>query len=97
MLLRVLLIVTILIGIGAIAVSQFVVRPHIQTIIDARGFVGAGGIDRLFEVTSSGKLTLQNVTLQGGYTPSNGGAIANHGLLTVQDSTITQSYADEGF
>ena len=36
MLLRVLLIVTILIGIGAIAVSQFVVRPHIQTIIDAR-------------------------------------------------------------
>ncbi|SRR5258706_3455894 len=36
MLLRILLIVTILIGIGAIAVSQFVVRPHIQTIIDAR-------------------------------------------------------------
>ena len=36
MLLRVLLIVTILIGIGAIAVTHFVVRPHIQTIIDAR-------------------------------------------------------------
>src|SRR3954469_19242572 len=36
MLLRILLIVTILIGIGAIAVSQFVVRPHIQEIIDAR-------------------------------------------------------------
>src|SRR6267378_4342545 len=36
MLLRILLIVTILIGIGAIAVSQFVVRPHVQTIIDAR-------------------------------------------------------------
>src|SRR5258705_4038642 len=36
MLLRILLIITILIGIGAIAVSQFVVRPHIQTIIDAR-------------------------------------------------------------
>lgn len=36
MLLRVLLIVTILIGIGAIAVSQFVVRPHIETIIAAR-------------------------------------------------------------
>jgi hypothetical protein len=36
MLLRILLIVTILIGIGAIAVSHFVVRPHIQTIIDAR-------------------------------------------------------------
>ena len=36
MLLRILLIVTILIGIGAIAVSHFVVRPHIQTIIEAR-------------------------------------------------------------
>jgi len=36
MLLRILLIVTILIGIGAIAVTQFVVRPHVQTIIDVR-------------------------------------------------------------
>jgi len=36
MLLRILLIVTILIGIGAIAVSQFVVRPHVVTIIEAR-------------------------------------------------------------
>jgi hypothetical protein len=36
MLLRILLIVTILLGLGAIAVSHFVVRPHIQTIIDAR-------------------------------------------------------------
>ena len=36
MLLRILLIVTILIGIGAIAVSHLVVRPHIQEIIDAR-------------------------------------------------------------
>jgi hypothetical protein len=36
MLLRILLIVTILIGIGAIAVTHFVVRPHVQTIIDAR-------------------------------------------------------------
>src|SRR5436190_9807189 len=36
MLLRILLIITILIGIGAIAVSQFVVRPHIQEIITTR-------------------------------------------------------------
>ena len=36
MLLRILLIVTILIGIGAIAVTQFVVRPHVQTIIEVR-------------------------------------------------------------
>src|SRR4051794_5129129 len=36
MLLRVLLIITILIGLGAIAVSQYVVRPHIETIIAAR-------------------------------------------------------------
>ena len=34
--LRVLLIVTIVIGLGAIAVSQFLVRPHIQKIIAVR-------------------------------------------------------------
>ena len=36
MLLRILLIVTILIGLGAIAVSHFVVRQHIQGIIEVR-------------------------------------------------------------
>jgi len=36
MLLRLLLVGTILIGIGAIAVSQFVVRPHVKAVTDAR-------------------------------------------------------------
>ncbi|MBN2505134.1 MAG: hypothetical protein JXQ71_00420 [Verrucomicrobia bacterium] len=38
MLLRILLILTILAGIGTIALTQFKVRPHIQDIISAREF-----------------------------------------------------------
>src|SRR5215204_6556593 len=36
MLLRVFLILAILAGIGTVAVTQFMVRPHIQTIMDER-------------------------------------------------------------
>jgi VCBS repeat-containing protein len=56
--------------------------------------IDAQQLDRLFDVQSFAGLTLQGVTLQNGFSTSNGGAIANRGQLTVEDSTLTLNYAD---
>lgn len=49
---------------------------------------------RLFAVASSGKLTLESVTLSGG-SADIGGAIRNYGSLTINSSTISGNIASE--
>ena len=46
--------------------------------------------------TASGNLTLNSVTVQGGYGPIFGGGILNFGTLTVNNSKITKNYARRG-
>jgi hypothetical protein len=50
---------------------------------------------RLFAVTASGILRLENVILSGG-NQAQGGAIFNKGILTLVDSTITGNKATDG-
>jgi hypothetical protein len=71
--------------------------------------LSAGQTMRLFDVTSTGNLTLQNLTLQDGMaqgsdgssgTPNGGaglgGAIYNQGTLTILDDTFTNNTAQGG-
>jgi hypothetical protein len=44
--------------------------------------------------TASGNLTLNNMTVQGGYSLSFGGGIANFGSLTINNSKITKNRVD---
>jgi hypothetical protein len=46
---------------------------------------------RIFEVSDVGDLTLEGVTLSNGLVASHGGAIRNHGSLTVIDSVISDN------
>ncbi|RMH34716.1 MAG: CSLREA domain-containing protein, partial [Acidobacteria bacterium] len=56
--------------------------------------ISGGGSTRLFEVASGGNLTISNLTLKNGNTPSGGGSgILNNGILTVIDSTLTNNSA----
>jgi hypothetical protein len=54
---------------------------------------GRGNPFRLFAVSTSGDLTLQNVNLTRG-SSFNGGAVFNNGTLTIQDSTISKNTGD---
>jgi predicted outer membrane repeat protein len=52
---------------------------------------------RIFEVASTGDLTLNQTTITEGYLPSGrGGAILNAGALTVNNSTFTGNYGRYG-
>ncbi len=50
-------------------------------------------IFRLFDLAVGGSLTLQSLTLQGGYATSVGGAIYNQGALTLSGVTVQQNHA----
>jgi len=60
-------------------------------------FIDAGNQSRIFEIASGATVSISGMTLQGGdgYADSSGsgdnsgGAILNHGTLTLTDSTIT--------
>jgi predicted outer membrane repeat protein len=56
---------------------------------------GQGNAFRLFAVSNSGNLTLQNVNLSGG-SSSYGGGVFNNGTLTIQNSTISGNRAGRG-
>jgi len=58
-----------------------------NTIIDAQGQ------GRIFYISSGVTLTLQDITLTGGYVNDNGGAIYNSGTLNVKDSTFSGNTA----
>ena len=60
------------------------------TIIDAKKQK-----DRVFEVLDGGDLTLRHVTLKGGSTLDNGGAILSVGALLVESSTLTGNKAGD--
>jgi uncharacterized repeat protein (TIGR01451 family) len=51
---------------------------------------------RLFYVANGGSLTLNRVKLVGGEIAGNGGAVLNEGTLTLNDSGILRSSANEG-
>ncbi|MCP4358984.1 MAG: DUF11 domain-containing protein [Chloroflexi bacterium] len=75
--------------------------PPVTTPITIEGngstIVRASASDfRLFEVSATGDLTLENITLQNGRA-NTGGAIYGQGTLTVQDSTIANSVATSLF
>ena len=76
--------------------------PVITTRIDIEGEnfeVNGGGSYRIFEVSSTGDLTIENLTLRNGDTSGDGGAIlvASGGDLTVRDSVFEDNDAgDEG-
>ena len=59
-----------------------------NTIIDAQGQ------GRIFYVASGVTLTLQDITLTGGYVTDNGGAIYNSGTLNLKDSNFSENSAN---
>ena len=62
--------------------------PAGETVIDARK-----AKDRAFEVLPGGGLTLFNVTVQGGNTSGDGGAVFSAGMLSIESSTFTKNKA----
>ena len=54
---------------------------------------------RIFKVESTGALTLENLTLKGGYAPvsgAGGGAICAEGALTMKKCKVTENIAEHG-
>lgn len=75
--------------------------PAITSAITIEGNGGkivrgaSGAVFRLMAVSSSGNLTLRNVTLSGGNSSVSGGAVFNNGSLTIEHSTISGDAASE--
>jgi hypothetical protein len=76
--------------------------PAITTPITIMGNGGkiarSGGASpfRIVTVTSTGSLTLQTLTLSGGYAYDNGGAINNLGTLVIDKATVSGNTASNG-
>ncbi|MCO5195749.1 MAG: right-handed parallel beta-helix repeat-containing protein, partial [Anaerolineae bacterium] len=71
--------------------------PQITTAIVVEGagyFIDGADTYRVFYVGSTGNLTINQATLQNGYSGSNGGAIENLGVLTVNRSTLSSNTAN---
>ncbi|MDL2271009.1 DUF11 domain-containing protein, partial [Methanobrevibacter sp. OttesenSCG-928-I08] len=66
-------------------------------ILDGNGFtVNATGTGRIFNITGN-NVTLKNITLTGGNTITNGGAILNYGVgTTIVDSKLVYNFASMG-
>jgi CSLREA domain-containing protein len=62
-----------------------------QTIIDG------GGLDRIFEVTSGSRLALERLRLSNGRTSQYGGAVENHGSLSLDQVRVQGNAAASGF
>ncbi|CAM9970839.1 unnamed protein product, partial [Discosporangium mesarthrocarpum] len=58
--------------------------------------IDGNDLDRLFEVHPGASLHILGVTLEAGMTSDDGGAILNHGTLTVTDTHVTDSSARSG-
>ncbi|MDA1049213.1 MAG: S8 family serine peptidase [Planctomycetota bacterium] len=67
-----------------------------RTIIDARADLASVGIDRIFDVHANATFQLHYVSLQGGETNEDGGAIRNVGTLSFVDSTLEANQAANG-
>lgn len=64
-----------------------------EIVLEGKGFSVNGGGKQIFNVTA-GSLTLKNLTLSGGFSPTNGGAIAvSNAALTLKNSVISGSGA----
>ena len=60
-----------------------------EIVLEGRGFSVNGGGKQIFNVTA-GSLTLKNLTLSGGFSPTNGGAIAvSNAALTLTNSVVS--------
>ena len=70
--------------------------PQITSTIVVEGagyFIDGADTYRMFSVGSTGNLTINQATLQNGYSGGNGGAIENLGVLTVNRSTLSSNTA----
>ncbi len=64
-----------------------------EIVLEGKGFSVNGGGKQIFNVTA-GSLTLKNLTLSGGFSPTNGGAIAvSNAALTLKNSVVSGSGA----
>jgi predicted extracellular nuclease len=76
--------------------------PQITTPITIRNGTinrpSGGGNYRLLAVSSTGDLTLRDLTVSGGFLGigANGGAILSSGTLTIRNSTLTNNNATDG-
>ena len=69
-----------------------------EITLEGAGFsVDGASTYRVFEVTSTGNFTVNQITMQNGSTSGNGGAILNDGgTLTVTNSTVSGNTGDNG-
>jgi poly(3-hydroxybutyrate) depolymerase len=79
---------------GAAQINLTNVKPiSAGTIIDGGGAITlkGSGADRLFVVNSGAYLVLRDITLAGGFSTGDGGAIYNSGALMLKNSTVRDS------
>ena len=65
---------------------------------DGHTIIDAADLDRIFDVLPGARLTLRNITLQGGLAPLDdpqGGGIRNAGTLTLENCTLRDNEAAE--
>jgi len=81
-------------GVAQIDLSTFK-AISVNTVIDGQGRITLSGrnANQLFSVDAAISLDLRNITLTGGSSSGDGGAIYNEGMLTLQNSTIRDSVA----
>jgi predicted outer membrane repeat protein len=85
---------------GSLKIITFTVPETItlETTIDGAGLINIDGLftTRLFNVTAAGRLALQNMVLSGGFvSTSDGGAISNHGTLTLWNTEMLSNLTDD--
>ncbi len=58
---------------------------------DKMSRVSGNGLSQLFKITGSGDLQIERVTISGGHSIGNGGAIAVSGKLSISNATLTHN------
>ncbi len=81
-----------------ITLSTALPQVSSEITLEGAGFsVDGASTYRVFEVTSIGNFTVNQITIQNGSTSGNGGAILNDGgTLTVTNSTVSGNTGDNG-
>ncbi|MDL2271328.1 lectin like domain-containing protein, partial [Methanobrevibacter sp. OttesenSCG-928-I08] len=62
-----------------------------KNVIIKNGLIDGMDSVRIFHINPSGNLLLENVTIQNGYGVLTGGAIFNEGMLTIDNSNLTNN------
>ena len=82
-------------GAHTILANTMVVDSALTVVVDGGGLITISGEDlrQIFIVNAGASLTLNNITLSDGNWPGRGGAVVVYGNVTLNNSTVRDSFA----